>query len=48
MQYEKAIKDPGICWIGKIEKTCKDCGMNIEFARRVRVKTADQYMKSLN
>lgn len=44
MQVERARKDPNICWTGMIEKTCKDCGQDIEFARRVRVKTVDQYM----
>jgi len=47
MQFEKAQKDPNICWTGMIEKTCKDCGMDIEFARRVEVKTVEQYKRSL-
>lgn len=47
MQYEKAIKDPNICWIGIIERSCKDCGQDIEFARRVRVVTADKYIRDL-
>jgi len=47
MQYEKAVKDPNICWTGMIEKTCKDCGQDIGFARRVQVKTVDQYMRGI-
>ena len=47
MQYEKAVKDTDICWTGIIEKECKDCGADIAFARRVRVMSPEQYLKSI-
>lgn len=47
MQLEKARKDPNIAWTGKIVQKCKDCDMDIAFARRVQVKTAEQYLRSM-
>jgi len=47
MCHPKALKDTNIAWIGAIEKTCKDCGANIEFAKRAPVLTAEEYLRGL-
>ena len=48
MCHPKALKDTNIAWVGMIVEKCEDCGMDIEFARRAPVLTADEYLRSLN
>lgn len=42
-----AMGHGSVCWIGKVVSHCKECGKNIKKAKRVEVKTPEQYLKEL-
>jgi hypothetical protein len=42
----KAMKRGEICWMGKIIIKC-ECGTDISHAKRVKVKTPEQYISEL-
>jgi RNA polymerase-binding transcription factor DksA len=44
---KKAMRKGDICWVGITVKNCAECGEDISHARRVQVKTADEYLRGL-
>lgn len=48
MCHPVALKSDNIAWVGKIAQRCKDCGADISFAKRAKVMTAEEYLKSIN
>lgn len=46
-EAKAAMKAGKFCWMGKIVEVCANCGKDISGAKRVQVKTADQYMGGL-
>lgn len=47
MCHPKALKDENIAWVGMVVTHCKDCGTDIEFARRAPALSAAEYLRKI-
>ena len=43
----KAMKANKVCWMGMVIKNCDKCGADIRYARVVKIKSPEQYIKEM-
>ena len=43
----KAMKANKVCWMGMVIQNCDKCGADIRYAKVVKIKSPEQYIKEM-